>query len=461
MSVSESVAKAAPKRIHRGRAWLSGILIVLSVLAVPTAVVSNWASMQVGNTELFVKTLGPLASNPEIQAAIADQVTNSIDDAVNIEKVTTSIIDGFSDALNLPANVQDALGMVADPVASGVKAMIHQVVSDFVKSPAFQEAWTKVLTLTQEQTVALLSGDPNSLFQLSDDGTLSLPLKPIIVEIKKSLVEQGVTVASVIPEVDQTVTIGQVPELAVARVVYQVGTGVGTWLPWAVLFGLVAGILVANRRIRALVATGITLLAVSILMLVGFDAGGIFLTALVQPPFGDAAGIVYSAVVLYARDIVGMVLTVSIVMILVGWMFSPSTAVIRDWLKARFAAGRAGLDEVGVTMGRAGLVLGSQVTPIRWLIVGLGAFGALVTQPRTSGSIITWTLVTLLLLTVFELAWRAPVAKSATTSTANAATKAKSATRAKSATKSSSRATRARSTSAKSTGSRSGATKKP
>ncbi len=405
---------AAPSRPSRGRAWLSGLLITLAIVTTPTAIVANWAAMQVSDTQLFVKTLGPLASNPTVQAAIVDEVTTQINDAVDVDQVTSSIIDGLGSALGLPADVKKSLGFVSDPIASGVKGLIQQVVSDFVKSPAFADAWTRVLTVTQKETVALLSGDPNSMFTLTNDGTLTLPLKPIIVEIKKALIDQGVQVASIIPEVDKSITIGQVPELALARVVYQVGTGVGMWLPWLTFFSLVIGLAVANRRPRALVATGIALVAVTGVMLIGFSTGALFLPALVQPPFGAAAGVIFDAVVLYARDVAGGVLAAAIVMILTGWALSPSAARARAWLAGRFDAGRSGLDQVGATMGKTGRVLGTQVTPIRWFIVALGVIAVAFTRPLTPGSVTTWTLVVLLALTVFELVWRRPVAAPAT-----------------------------------------------
>ena len=420
---------AAPSRPNRGRAWLSGLLIVLAIVTTPTAIVANWAAMQVSDTQLFVKTLGPLASNPTVQAAIVDEVTTQINDAVDVDQVTSSIIDGLGSALGLPADVKKSLGFVSEPIASGVKGLITQVVSDFVKSPAFADAWTRVLTLTQKETVGLLSGDPNSMFKLTNDGTLTLPLKPIITEIKKSLTDQGVQIASIIPEVDKDITIGQIPELAMARVIYQVGTGIGTWLPWLTFLSLLIGIAVANRRPRALVASGIALVAITGVMLVGFGTGSLFLPALVQPPFGAAAGVIFDAVVLYARDVSGGVLAAAIVMILVGWALSPSAARARAWLGGRFDAGRAGLDQVGATMGKTGVVLGTQVVAIRWAIVALGVIAAALTWPLTPGNVVTWTLIVLLLLTVFELLWRRPgtaTASPAKSATPKAASSAKS-----------------------------------
>jgi hypothetical protein len=427
-----STSVASPAAPRRGRAWLSGLLITLAVITTPTAIVANWATMQTTDTQLFVKTLGPLASNPTVQAAIVDEVTTQINDVVNVNHVTSSIIDGFGSALGLPSDVKKALGFVSEPIASGVKGLIEQVVTDFVKSPAFADAWTRVLTVTQKQAVALLSGDPNSMFKITSDGTLTMPLKPIIVEIKKSLVDQGVQIASIIPEVDKDITIGQVPELAMARVIYQIGTGIGMWLPWITFLAFVIGIAVANRRPRALVGTGFALIAVTGVMLVGFSTGSLFLPALVQPPFGAAAGVVFDAVVLYARDVAGAVLTVAIVMILTGWALSPSAARARAWLSGRFDAGRAGLDQVGATMGKTGRLLGTQVNPIRWLIVAIGVIAVAFIRPLTPGSVITGALLVLLALTLFELLWRRPQSAPAK---APAAAKAPSATKAPAAKK--------------------------
>jgi len=197
-----------------------------------------------------------------------------------------------------------------------------------------------------------------------------------------------------------------------ARVIYQVGTGIGMWLPWLTFLSLLIGIAVANRRPRALVASGIALVAITGVMLIGFGTGSLFLPALVQPPFGAAAGVIFDAVVLYARDVAGGVLAAAIVMILAGWALSPSAARARAWLGGRFDAGRAGLDQVGATMGKTGQVLGTQVVAIRWAIVVLGVVAAALTWPLTPGNVVTWTLLVLLLLTVFELLWRRPAAPS-------------------------------------------------
>ena len=181
LSIRGITVASEKKSSTAGRAWLAGLLITVGVLITPTAIIAHWATTQVTNTERFVETLAPLASNPEVQNLIIDEVTTVIDEKVGIEDVTTSLLDGLGQALNLPPKAQDALDMVSAPIASGVKGLVHSVVEKAVTSPAFQKAWTKTLTLTQEQAIALLSGDPNSMLKLSGDGTLSLPLKPIII----------------------------------------------------------------------------------------------------------------------------------------------------------------------------------------------------------------------------------------------------------------------------------------
>ncbi|MBK5239495.1 MAG: hypothetical protein JJE28_10375, partial [Actinomycetales bacterium] len=137
----------ARKTTSTGRAWLAGVLLTLGVLLAPTAVVAHWATVEITNNQQFVETLGPLAKDPVVQALIVDEVTGLIDDQVDISTATDSLLTGLGEALNLPQAAKDALGLVSGPVASGVTALIHNVVANVVASDAFQEAWTKTLTL--------------------------------------------------------------------------------------------------------------------------------------------------------------------------------------------------------------------------------------------------------------------------------------------------------------------------
>lgn len=395
-----------------GRAWLAGVLLTLGVLLAPTAVVAHWATVEITNTQQFVETLGPLAKDPAVQALIVDEVTGLIDDQVDISTVTDSLLTGLGEALNLPKAAKEALGLVSGPVASGVTALIHNVVANVVASDAFQEAWTRTLTLTQTQVVALLTGDPNSMLTLDNDGTISLPLKPLIQDVKAALVEQGVSFASAIPEIDTSVVIAKIPELALARVIYQVGVGVGLWLPWLVLGLLATGVFAANRRPRALLGVSIAMGLVMGILAIGFGTGGIVIAASIEPAFAAAAAVIYGALVTYVLQIVAALITLSVIVGFTGWAFGQSAAAgkLRANINKNIDAIRGALGQTNLPFNTASPVMHRYRVLARVVILVLMALGVIGSSPLNAGAVVGFSVLGVIVLGAYEILQRSVVA---------------------------------------------------
>src|SRR6185312_10308641 len=64
-----SVAKGS-----KGRRVISTVLVVLAAILTPISVITVWTANTVTNTDHYVATVGPLASNPDIQGAISNRV---------------------------------------------------------------------------------------------------------------------------------------------------------------------------------------------------------------------------------------------------------------------------------------------------------------------------------------------------------------------------------------------------
>ena len=420
--MSTAVKKSA------GRAWLSAIALILAVALTPAAIITHWATSEVTNTQRFVSTLAPLAKNPAVQETIITEVTTIVDEQVDIKGVTESLFTGLGNALDLPDSAKKALGLLAAPAASGIESMVQTLVTDVVKSDAFATAWEKTLTLTQEQTVALLSGDPNSVIKLSNDGTLTLPLKPIIEEIKKELIDRGVTFASAIPTVNTDITLGKVPELAAARVIYQVGVGVGTWLPWVVAGLFILGIAAARRRPRALAATGSVMLALMALMAFFFTTGRIVATTVIDPSYSPIVGAVYDALVAFVLDVVIALALASVIAIITGWALgtTESAGKFRAFSNKQINALRKTVDPEDKVFAGSSVVMHQYRIVARVVIIGGIALILSATIPLTIGDVFGWTIAGLFLLFAYEVLQR-PVAKPVATklSAAPAATASK------------------------------------
>lgn len=417
---------SADVKKNAGLSWLSAVLIIVAMVLTPVAIVTHWATSAVTDTKRFVDTLSPLASNPEVQKVIIDEVTGVIEESVDIPAITDSLFSGLSQALNLPEPAAKALDMLSTPVANGVNSLINNLVTTAVESEAFQKAWTKTLTLTQEQTVALLSGDPDSVLQLSNDGTITLPLKPIITDIKTELIKQGVGFASAIPEVDKSITLGKVPELAIARVIYQVGVGVGTWLPWIVALLMAAGLLIARNKPRAIMATSIVFALLMALLGFMFGTGRIVATTVIDPAIAGAVAVIYDAVIAYVVDVVAALGTVAIFAAIAAWAFGSSEPAgkLRGFANTQINTVRTFIDPSNKNLGSASEVLHKYRVIARVAIIGIVAWIVSVQEPVTVPMVIWNTLLILVLLFAYEVLQRTaaqPVVAAASAAPAPAA----------------------------------------
>jgi hypothetical protein len=100
-----------------------------------------------------------------------------------------------------------------------------------------------------------VQGSPDAALEIGSGGTLSVQLGPIIEAVKQRLEDQGVGFASAIPAVDKSIVVAQNDAFTVVQTVYALAVAAGTWIPWICLGLLVAGVLIARNRPKALVWT--------------------------------------------------------------------------------------------------------------------------------------------------------------------------------------------------------------
>lgn len=388
----------------------AGALATIGLLLLPAAIMAHWATVQLVQTERFVAVLAPLAETPEVQDRIIAEVTTIVDDQLDISTVTAELLGGLGEALDLGPRAQDALGLVSEPIAAGIRALVEDVVGEVVRSPAFASAWESSIEVLHAQSIRLLAGDPDSLLALDRDGTLSLPLGPIVAEVRAALVAQGVPFAAAIPEVDRAIVIAEVPNLALARVVYQVGISIGTWLPW-ICAGLIAGALLLSRRRPLMLSTvGVLAAVVTGVLAIGFAVGRTVLTALVEPASSPLVGIVYDAVLGYATSIIGGLLALAVLAALVGWWLgrSPSAVGARATVSGALDEARAARARAGISLGRASEWMRSERVMVRFTLLALGSLPVLLIVPLSIATVVGSAALVLGLLVVAEVLMAEP-----------------------------------------------------
>lgn len=391
----------------RGRAVAAGALATIGLLLLPGAVMANWATTQLLETERFVTALAPLADDPVVQDRIIAEVTALVDERVDIDAVTAELLGGLGEALELGPRARAALDLVSAPIAAGVRSLVADVVTEVVRSDAFSAAWERSVTVLHTQTIRLLSGADDSLLALDRDGTLSLPLGPIVADVRDALVEQGVPFAAAIPDIDRAIVLAELPNLALARVIFQVGMTIGVWLPWITGALLVAAVLLAPRRPRTLRALGLVALGVTVALAVGFSLARTAIAAYVGPDSSAFAATVFDAMTSYAISTILGLVALSVVIVVVGWWLGSSGLAgrARGAVAAGLASARTAL---GIGPGPVGTALHAHRRAIRVGLVALAALPALLLPPLSVLTVLACALLAAGLIVALELLAVAP-----------------------------------------------------
>jgi hypothetical protein len=370
------------------RGITAGILGTIGLLLLPSAVMAHWATVQLVETDRFVTALAPLADDPAVQDRIILEVTALVDEQVDISGVTSDLLDGLGEALDLGDRARAALGLVSEPIAAGVRALVENVVGEVVRSDAFSSAWSSSVELLHTQTIQLLSGSPDSLLELDRDGTLSLPLGPIVAEVREALIDRGVPFAAAIPDIDRSIELAELPNLALARIVYQVGIAVGVWLPWITAVFLAAALLLAPRA-GTLRTIGVMTAVVSGVLALGFALGRIALVAYVGPESSALAGVVYDAVLGYAVTTVLALVVFGVIVAVVGWWLGRSALATRWRARAQagFSSARAARARSGFGLGGFGELMFRYRKPLRIALFVLAALPAVLNPPLSMLSV--------------------------------------------------------------------------
>lgn len=398
--------RTVKKRRFRGKSVVGAILLVLAVVLAPVAAMGTWARLQLVDTERFVATFAPLASDPDVQDFVADQVTTAIDEQVDISAVVGEVFDGIR-SLGLPPRADTALTLLEGPASNGAISLIDGVVNDVVRSDQFADIWTQSLRFTHERATAILQNDPGTAVQLGDDGAVTIELGVVIDRVKEAMSERGIGLAEVIPEIDRSIPIAQADALVLVRTVYQVADIGGFWLPWLVLGLLVAGVLLMRDRPRALFWTSAGFALVFLLLTAGMGIGrGVFIRA-VSPsimPAAAATALFEQLTSLLAGTIAALAL-VGVLVAIWAWLAgSGRTAVaFRGLVESGFSAVRGAAERRGVTTGAFGRGVDRFRGPI--FIVGVLVVMALLiaSRPVSFGAVVGAGVSLLVLAILVEL----------------------------------------------------------
>jgi len=399
---SETAPAGAPgARTGWWRTAVAAVCITLAALLAPLSVLAIWAHDQVSDTDSYLATVAPLASDPAVQNAVINRVTTEIVSRIDVPGVTQDAIDALSER-GVPPRVAVSLTALKGPIADGVTNFIHDRVAKIVRSPQFADAWEQANRQAHTQLVALLTGKGTDTIQVSG-GTVQLNLAVIIDTVKQTLIDKGFTLAERIPEVNAQFTIVQSADLTKAQRAFKLLSALARWLPIIALLLIAVAVYVAKGRRRTLMVSGLAVAAGMLLLGATLNVvRPVYLDAVPADQLPqDAAAAIYDQVVGFIRLSLRAVLVVALAVAAGAWLAAPSGAGLatRRAIANGAAAIRQGGEHYGLNTGPFGVFLYQHRTLLRSVVLG-GALLVYVLADHPTGS---WTLKVLLVAVVLLL----------------------------------------------------------
>ena len=233
-------------------------MLVIFCLSLVLAVPASWLRNQIRDTDRYLRTVAPLASDPAIQTALSDRVATLI--ATQLGEIVAR--EGLIDRTFL-----------LPPLVSALDDYVDGTVRTFVMSDRFPLIWEQLNRAAHPGVSALLTGGGTESLRTSS-GRVALDLAPLIDQITKRLGERGISIVERIPvdRLDTTFVIYQSQALADMQAGVRVLERLATWLQALAVVSLVASLTLSLNRRQTLLwgALGVAAAMALFLMLLAF-----------------------------------------------------------------------------------------------------------------------------------------------------------------------------------------------
>ena len=253
------------------RSILAAVLITAACTLAPLGSLALWVRYDIGDTDTYVATMAPLASDSAVQRDVVAAVTDAI----------MTYVDQQDDG---PYSLSGGSG----PPRNSVEAFVHDAVRSFTGTPAFRTAWNATNRVTHAAVVRAL--------RAGQDGEIDFDVAPISAHVRERLAADAMPFAHRIPVEHADVTVLGAHDLTVARKGFCMLQMTGPWLAATSVVLAVGGLLCAVRRRRALAAVGTGLAVGGALLLAAIAVGRDLALGDLPPDVSPgAAGAVYDA----------------------------------------------------------------------------------------------------------------------------------------------------------------------
>ncbi len=330
-------AESSSARAGRGRRIAGGVLLFISVLLVPIGVVAIWGKNEILDTNRYVRTVAPLASNPAVQARVSDRISTALFDAVDLQSEVENLLP-------------DQASRLAAPITSGVQSFVSGQIDDFVASDRFQTLWENANRRAHDQVVKVLTGDGGVV--TIKDGMVVVDLQEVAVQVRDILDQRGVTLfdSLSLDRLDIQIELFDASSIQQARFIFKILETLAWAIPVVVLVLLAAGLWLSSDRRRSLfrwaVGVAVACLALGLILTIG---RAIAVSGLANSSGTEAATASFNILTRFLRDSNRALIVFGLLVALVVGLTGDSRPAVAI---RRYLGDDAGDTKVGGYLGR-------------------------------------------------------------------------------------------------------------
>lgn len=196
--------ESRPQRRRRASRIAAAVCVTIAVLLFAVTIPATWARRTLLNTDRYVATVGPLASDPAVQEYLARTLTAQLFAALDVQ-------DRLSTRLEAR---EPRLVFLAGPITSAVQGFVEERLRTLLSSETFARIWAEANRFVHAEVVAALEGGGETVQVQGGQVVLNLlPLVNRVLANMTTLVTDLVGHRVTLPEISAE----EIPSQAVAR----------------------------------------------------------------------------------------------------------------------------------------------------------------------------------------------------------------------------------------------------
>ena len=324
--------------VPRWRRIVGAILLVIGCVLVPLSLSAVWVRNTLLDTDNYVATVGPLASDPHIQQAVANRVTDALVDDATVQKK-------ISDALPPRAS------FLAAPLTDGVRSAVERATLRLAESSRFETLWERANRRAHAALVKVLTGGGSRVS--TENGAVAVNVEQIVQNVQQKLDARGINILDnvKVPPDKQQLVIVQSKDLEQVQGLVDVLQKIAWFIPVIALACFAGAIGLSGNRRRTILRGALGVAFAVAVQLVLLKAGrNLYLDAVTtKKSTPGAAGSVWDQLTSFLRTSGFAAIAVALVIAFAAWVVGPSSAAtsVRSWWHRALGTSRGSGAEAG------------------------------------------------------------------------------------------------------------------